>query len=113
MALSTGTVTIADDGSHTGSGFALVLYERFIDGLQLPETEFETQVQLDAKRASAAQCVKMAGAIIDYFKNNAELSGNATVSTQSVGRTPDPNIANTAIQAPSSPVTIPISGGIL
>lgn len=35
----------------------------------------------------------------------------ATVSSQQVGRTPNPNNANTAIQAPSSPVTLPVTNG--
>jgi len=113
MALSAGTVTVAEDGSRTGSGLAVAFYDQFVTGIPTPGNETEEAIQIAAKQACASQCVKMATAIVTYFKNNAELSGNATVSTQSVGRTPDPNDANTAIQAPASPVTIPVTGGIL
>lgn len=112
MALSAGSVTVANDGSRTGSGLALAFYDKFTESLSAPADDAEAQLQLTSKRACAGQCGAMASAIIDYFKANAELTGNAHVSDQVLGRTPSPNNANTAIQPPSSPVDIPLSGGL-
>jgi hypothetical protein len=56
----------------------------------------------------------IAPAIVDYIHANAVVdlaAVVATVSSQQVGRTPNPNNANTAIQAPSSPVALPVTNG--
>lgn len=112
MALSVGSVTVADDGTRTGSGFAVALYDEFLSGLRAPTTPKEEELQLSSKRACAGQCVAMARAIINYLVANAELSGNAQVTTQVLGKTPNPLAADTAIQPPASPVDIPLTGTI-
>jgi hypothetical protein len=54
-----------------------------------------------------------ATAILTHIVNNAQvtLSGVAArVTSQSLGRTPNPNDVNTPIQAPSAPVDVPLTG---
>jgi hypothetical protein len=101
MALSAGTVTAVSDGTRTGSGMSLAIFDAIAampgyDRVASPQTaQFATAV---------------AAAIISYLTQNSVISGSATVSNQSLGKTPSPNNANTAIQPPATPVTIPVSG---
>lgn len=104
MALSAGSVTVADDGTRTGSGLALAFYDQFMDGITAPVDE----IQLTARRACAAQCTKMAAAIVGHFVANAvvSLSGcNAHVTNESLGVA-----GGVPIDPPASPVDVPITG---
>jgi hypothetical protein len=119
MTLAAGTVTVGDDGVRTGSGMALSLYDQLVaipgmirSDTEIPDPTIRAQCNLAMKRSAALQSTAMATGIISYFTANAVVSGNAHVTTQSLGVTPNPNNPSTAIVSPSSPVDIPVSGGI-
>jgi hypothetical protein len=59
------------------------------------------------------RAVAYAIATIAYFVANASIAAGtlvAHVTTQQLGRTPNPNTADTPIVAPSAPVDIPLTG---
>lgn len=134
MALAAGTVTVtahATTGApvYVGSGLSLALAQGYLDGLiadgvlpALPalgstSAPFSAdrpaeQADIDAAIAArgtlyateARRARLYAAALVTHITANAK----ARVTSESLGRTPDPNNANTAIQAPAAPVEIPI-----
>lgn len=126
MTLLAGSVTVANDGTASGDGIALALYTSYVAmpciaaQLALPDSVDFTQPRpwpaylpaagkLTIKRAQA-EIANATSVVVTYFLANAEISGSATVSSQSLGLTPDPLAANTPILPPSAPVAIPLSG---
>ena len=79
MAMTAGSVTIADDGTPTKSGMAEAIYDSFVDnysadveamtkvaGVTIPDGEHGVAI----KRGYAVQATRMA-AIVTYFTTNA------------------------------------------
>lgn len=124
MAMTAGSVTVNDDESHAGTGLALEIYLADKATLTLPavptvglivspystdrpsnSTDVDlVKAQRVAALREAARRATAYAVTVTYIQNN----GVARVTSESLGRTPDPNSANTPIQAPSSPVNIPI-----
>lgn len=125
MGLTAGTVTVVEDGTRTGSGLSLAIYDSviatpgmagFLDNTTIdPETglpQVPASAKLSLKRGNAELSQAIASAVIAYFVSNTVLAGNAHVTSQSVGRIPDNPVAGTPIDAPAAPVDVPLSGGI-
>jgi hypothetical protein len=108
MAMTAGTVTVDGSGVASGGGMARAIYDAFMALPGVPTGN------IPWKQAVAPLCNAMGSGIVSYIQGNAvvdfSVSGNAHVTSQSLGRTPSPNNANTAIQAPSSPVDVPLTG---
>jgi hypothetical protein len=117
--MQAGSVTVAGDGSYTGSGLAKALMDAHVTNVealvasqvaasQIPTTTTsQAAMKLSIRQALAAQANAYASAVVTYFQANA----TAHVTTQVLGLTPtkDPVPANTAIQPPASAVDIPIT----
>lgn len=138
MALAAGTVliSVSDVGniSYVGSGLALALAQAEIAAKVMPtvptigQTSSPYAVSFPASQTDVTAAVTIIEAIADdvqrranayamaliaYFVANAVVNAGtlqANVTSQSLGRTPNPNNANTPIVAPSSPVTVPLTG---
>ena len=130
MAMSIGSVTVANDGTYTGSGMTKSLLDAFAPSLlgNFTAAQLATVVQYDAngyqvvggqtmKANALAGMVPMMQAIatgvINHIIANAVVAPGtlvAHVTTQSLGVTPNPNNAATAIVAPASPVDVPVTG---
>lgn len=134
MSLDAGTVSVADDETPTGSGMALALYTSMVTFITLPtlpalgataapysaarpatQTDINNAQagRLTALRGVAAQANGIATGLVPYVTANAEVhvgSMAAHVTNESLGRTPNPNAADRAIEPPSYPVDIPLAG---
>lgn len=123
MSLSAGTVTITMSGEtpgYSGSGLALALAQARFDswiadvrtrvyGGTFPP-DFIANVQVTANYF-ARDATVVASAIITYLTANSvvSLSGaHAHVTSQQLGKT---TTAGNPIDAPASPVDVPITGG--
>ena len=98
MAMTGGAVTVDSSGVASGDGMSRAIYE----GLLLQPAAPTTNVAW--KQAVAGFANVLGPAIVGYIQSAAV----ARVSSQSLGRTPDPNDPNQPIQAPASPVDLPI-----
>lgn len=91
MALSAGTVSVDDDGTATGSGLALALYNAKVGGLR---AAFLADVKwVPYRRVVADEAALEAAAIVSHFQAN----GVAVATANSL-----------ASGVPSSPVLLPI-----
>lgn len=81
-----------------------------------PVTAGDKAIAVTFRQRVASNWAKFANGLapmVTYIVGNAEVAPNslaAHVTSQSLGRTPSPNNANVAIQAPTSPVDIPLTG---
>jgi len=126
MAMSAGTVVVADDESATGTGMARAIYDADIATLALPvvpilgNTDPPWRVErpvnaADIAQVQAARLLMLseaarranayAAGIVTHITGNAKV----TVSVGGLQRTPSPNNPDTATQAPASPVELPVS----
>ena len=107
MAMIGGSVTVADDASASGTGLAKALYDARAAKIVADSnwSHYAHVAQVQVLRAVADQANADGPAIVDYLHANAK----AHVTTESLGKTPNPNNADTAIVAPASPVDIPIT----
>ena len=116
MSMSQGSVSVDQNGNVTGSGAALYVYNQLLTvqpwvGV-LAESGLAGTVLVGIKQEIAAQANAVA-ILIPYIVANAQITNGtlvAHVTNQSLGLTPSPNNANTAIQPPASPVDIPLTG---
>lgn len=124
-----GSVTVASDETHTGTGLALARYEAdkasMVAAGMLPSlpllaattAPYSTarpveQTDIDLTKAgrlavlreAARRATASAAADVAYLQANA----SARVTTEVLGRTPDPNDPGADIQPPAAPVDIPI-----
>lgn len=118
-------VVASDESTSAGSGMKLELYDADKATLTLPTlpTVGSTSAPYRAERACTAddrakvQAARVTllrdaarranaygGAIVAHVATNAA----ARVSSESLGRTPDPLAADTPIEPPTSPVLLPI-----
>ena len=130
-------MTIADDGSHSGSGLALALYlaihaqknaqvTAIVDAFNnsMADAPDEVRAQLAAQRdeqtaallRSWAQEANILGpAIVDYLKANAVVSLTGAVATldttTSAGRLPALLTPGDPIDPPAADVSLPVTGG--
>ena len=111
MSLAQGSVTVAADGTVTGSGATLAVFNTLKAKLgDLSTVPIGNQVTILQGSADLANTI---AALIPYITANAVISPGtlvAHVTTQSLGLTPNPNNAATAIVAPASPVDVPVTG---
>ena len=128
MALVQGSVTVADDGAVTYSD-PICVARRFFDAdvatmtFATPPTPGDTTAPYSAAYPAPADVVDQIAAANIRVKQEAARRANANaaalyavltidahaiVTSQSLGRTPNPNTAATAIDAPAAPVNIPI-----
>jgi hypothetical protein len=131
MALVAGSCAadLGSPGNFTGSDYALALANAMgpamiaLAAAQLAASGFIVGVSLiltKAQKISIAQSVAasangIATATVAYFHAHAEvpIAGlEVTVTTQQLGRVPNPATPGANIDAPSSPVTIPADLGI-
>lgn len=81
-----------------------------------PVTAQDKANMVTSRRALANVWAKFANGLapmVTYIVGNAVVTPNslaAHVTTESLGRTPSPNNANVAIQSPTAPVDIPLTG---
>lgn len=126
MSMTAGSVTFdEDDNLVTSAGLAVALYEADIATMAFPTvptlgsttppytanrpaTASDIQIANDGaqlmREDAARRATAYASALVAYIQANAV----ARVTTESLGRTPDPNNADTAIQPPLATVNIPI-----
>lgn len=83
---------------------------------QRPATPDDVQIfremRLSVAQRWASRARALAKGIVEYIQANAEVdlaSAYAAVTTESLGRTPDPLLADTPIEPPSSPVHVPLT----
>jgi len=139
MALTAGTVTITANAttgapSYAGSGLALAIAQAYVNafvaltpvqgGFPSMPTNGQTTTPFSAARpatlddlavavaarqrfytAEALRATAYATAVVSEITTN----GRARVTTEILGRTPNPNNPDTNIQAPAAPVDIPIN----
>ncbi len=108
MAMSKGSVTIAGDGTASGSGAAKALYDVLVT--KYPTIEAGAP-GVPAKQRIADICISVAE-LIDYIKDNGEVTTKVGTSDNNLQRTPDPNDPNTNTTAPSATRTLAIKGTI-
>jgi hypothetical protein len=123
MAMTAGSVAIAVDAdgdvSYTGSGLARGLAEQLLpaimaamDELMAPRADWPG----DNSSLRTFMSVQIAKTLVTPFSNAiaiavvAHITANAKahVTTEILGRTPNPNNPNTNILAPAAPVDVPI-----
>jgi hypothetical protein len=111
MALTAGSVTITSDG-RTGSGMAVAIYDKLIATKNAVNAMGGALGKMSDREGLAEYAVAIAEAVVAYITANAAVSGTAQVTSQSLGRAPNPNNAGAAIQAPASPVSVPVTGTV-
>lgn len=86
MSLLAGTVSVAPDGTVTGSGYAMAVYDQLELGTAFLGTPLAGEVA--AKKQLAAVC-NAAGALMDYIVTNAVVTttdtGTAPIAWTGVG----------------------------
>lgn len=129
MSLVGGSVTVADDGSRTGSGLALARYDAILpiritadliaalaDRVGPPPYTGGAAILLAMKRALAAEMTAMSDADITYLVANTDVNVNVNTTT-TIGTGPSFNglqrtgssfVADADLNAPTSPK--PLSG---
>lgn len=116
MAMTIGSVTVDANGTATGSGMALDLYNAVIPLSAAALASAPQQTKATFRQSTADFCAALAAGIVNHIHANAVVDLSAVVATvgtgASVGRTPNPNNANTAIQGPSAAVTLPVTNGV-
>lgn len=129
MAMSAGSVSVDSSENVTGTGLARDLYDAdaasmvaagmlptvpTLGSTAAPYTAEQpvTSAEVGAFRAArvrllqeaARRATAYASALVSYIQANAK----ARVTSQSLGRTPDPNDPDAPIEPPTSPVDLPI-----
>ena len=127
MALSAGSVTVADDETATGSGLAKALYDAQAASIAaagllpsppvLGSTAFPYSAarpanaadidgikaaRLVALRETARSATALAAGFVPYFASNAKARIPASADGDGLQTTPDPNNAATATSRPAS-----------
>lgn len=113
MALSIGSVTVNADGTHTGSGLTLTIYENFL----LPDLGFGIYPALKshmiaARQTAGTRAQQLATAIINHLIANGEVTVTVAPADAGLQKTPNPNNADTATQGPGAPVVLATKGTI-
>lgn len=109
MALSAGSVTAASDGTPSGSGLALALYQQRktpIDANLAAAIAAGTVIPGSFWTGLADQCNADATAIVTYFTANGTAKVGAAVG--SLQKTPNPNNADTLTTANGTDRFLPI-----
>lgn len=129
MPLTAGSVTVADDETASGSGWAKALYDgdaaTFAPTLPNPNVPpagfppaiwatVAKAIRLAALRERARQANAYAAANVGHVTANAVVNTGTIApkvrSTDSVGKVPNPVVAGNPIDPPAADVTIGISG---
>ena len=125
MALVQGSVSVDDNGNVTSSGIAKRFYDADVATLELatPPSPGDTTApystaypapadvvdQIEAANIRALQeAARRANANAAALFAVLTIDAHAIVTSESLGKTPNPNTADTAIAAPAAPVNIPI-----
>lgn len=127
MALSAGTVAVADDESSSGSGWAKALYDAdattfaaTLPDPNAPPAGFTVEswapiarsIRLAALRERARQANAYAAANVSHVTGNAVVNPGTLaakiVAGTSLGRTPNPNTPDTSLQGLTIDVEVPV-----
>lgn len=131
MALTAGTVTVANDETASGSGLARALYDAQIASLAallpavpvLADTTFPwsalrpvSQADIDgmkaarliALRETARSCTAIAAGFVPYFAANAKARIGAGAAGDGLQTTPSPNDPATATKGPAADQLLPL-----
>lgn len=113
MALTIGSVTVNADGTHTGSGLTLAVYEQFL----LPELGFGNYPAIKAdiiaaRLTAGTRASQLATAIINHLIANGEVTVTVAPADAGLQQTPNPNNPATATQGPGAPVVLATKGTI-
>lgn len=112
MALNAGSVALDGSGNPTGSGLARAIYDSYLAAYYARFPAFNP-LPLGSLHMLADLAEGFAGPIVAHIVANAVVHAGtlaAHVTSESLGRTPSPNNPNTAIQAPSAAVDVPLTG---
>lgn len=94
MAMTAGSVTVADNGSASGTGFAKAIYDELI---KMPADFGDpAPMSVAGKRGQASFANRLATALVGYMTANAE----AKISTTDAGLQRDNTGGNPATLAP-------------
>ncbi len=110
MALSAGTVTVDGNGNVSGTGLSRAIYDAQVTFIV---TAIGASLLVAQKQNVAGFSNALGDAIVTYVTANAEVSAGtfaAHVTSESLGKTPNPVLADTPIVAPDVPVDVPLSG---
>ena len=111
MSIVQGSITIASDGTASGSGAAKAIFDAYRPLIgDLSSVPVANQLQI--LRGAADLCTAFA-ALVPYITANAVINPGtlkAHVTTESLGNTPNPNNPATPIDPPASPVDVPLTG---
>jgi hypothetical protein len=107
MAMTAGTVSVADDGDVTKSGMAEALYDALLASEQAKAivngVDFPTgEDAVPALRAVAGLANAQATALVAYMQANAKAIIPTSAGGAGLQRTPDPNDPSTATLAPAA-----------
>ncbi len=111
MALTIGSVTVNADGTHSGSGLTLAIF----DGYVLPPANFSRcslATKVEAKTTLAARAQQLATSIVNHLIANGEVTVTIAAADAGLQKTPNPNNADTATQGPGAPVVLATKGTI-
>lgn len=124
MSMAAGSVSVANDGTVTGSGLALARYNARIAApsmvaflaMQTTDPLASNYVPAAAKitmmRGVAESATADAAADVAYITTNAAVSATASVTNQSLGALPETLTAGQPIAPPAAPVAVPVAGTI-
>lgn len=113
MALAIGSVTVNSDGTHTGSGLTLSIFENYLLApLTLNLAKFTLSAKIEIKTMLAARAQQLATAILNHLIANGEVTVTVAPADAGLQQTPNPNNPATATQGPGAPVVLSTKGTI-
>lgn len=107
MAMVGGSVSVDNSGTATGSGLALAMYNAELGTMTSDPnwTSYPLAARVQTLKGIAARWTALAPALVSYLQSNA----TAHVTSQSLGAVPSSTTHGTPIDAPASPVDVPIT----
>jgi hypothetical protein len=103
MAMTSGSVTIANDGTVSGAGAARTMFDAYTATQSTLLGTLTTAQKVGVYR-SMADLINSVALMIDYIKTN----GKAHVAVGGLQLLPTPATAGTLTVAPSTPVDVPL-----
>lgn len=99
MALQAGSITIAADGTATGTGLSLAIFNGALQAL-------DADARARVANAMKPFCEGVASAIVTHLVENAEVSVRIETTDVGLQRTPNPNNPSTDTAGPSAQKTL-------
>jgi hypothetical protein len=109
MALNAGSVSIASDGTASGTGLAREIYDDYLPKVAGVPAGAQGAA---AKHQLADLCNSFASKTIAHIVANAEVTTTIAAGDAALQRTPNPNNANTDTQGPSGTKTLANKGSV-